>query len=189
MSDGPHRSLKMRRGWKQLAERADNRAYAPEEIRDAVIPVLARDWRADVPDALAGRVCEILSGLQDTLFREQKIAQLEALQPMAAGHGLGGLFIDYAIQAVSEGRSDGDVAVETGAAALRSWAARGARQVEEHYCRKSTLRRGNNVRLRIEEGIGSASLKDLVRQLLKLGPQSAPRTPPRQTGLDDGVRI
>jgi len=29
MSDGPHRSLEMRKGWKRVAESADNRAFEP----------------------------------------------------------------------------------------------------------------------------------------------------------------
>ena len=44
MSDGPHRSLKMPRGWKKLAERADKKAYAPEEVRHALPEALEQDW-------------------------------------------------------------------------------------------------------------------------------------------------
>ena len=52
MSDGPYRSLKMPRGWKKLAERADKKAYAPEEVRDALPDALEQDWRAEVPDGV-----------------------------------------------------------------------------------------------------------------------------------------
>ncbi len=41
MSDGPHRSLNMRRGWKRFAKRADKEAYAPEEVCDAIPAALA----------------------------------------------------------------------------------------------------------------------------------------------------
>jgi hypothetical protein len=179
----------MRRGWKQLAERADNRAFAPDEISDAVIPALAQDWCAAVPDALAGRIRDILGGPQDSLFWEEKIAQLKTLRTAMTGRGFGDLLIEHAIQTVSEGKSGPDAAAETGAAALASWAARCARQVEEHYCRDSGPRRGVNVRTRIEEGIGRAPLEGLARELLKLGPRSVPRTAQKQTGLDDGVRL
>ena len=102
---------------------------------------------------------------------------------------MGNLLIEHAIQAASEGRSGTDAAVEAGAAALSSWAARRARQVEEHYCREGSLRRALDVRTRIEEGIGSAPLEGLARELLRLGSRSVPRTALRQTGLDDGVRL
>lgn len=52
MSDGPHRSLPMRRAWKKVAERAANPACAPEEIGNALIPALAQDWNDDVPTTL-----------------------------------------------------------------------------------------------------------------------------------------
>lgn len=189
MSDGPHRSLKMRRGWKQLAKRADNQAFAPNEICDAVIPALAQDWRADISDALAGRIRDILGGPRDSLFREEKISQLTMLRTMTAGRGFGDLLIDHAIQTVSDGISGPDAAAVAGAAALSSWAARCARQVEEHYRREAGARRGLNVRTRIEDGMGRAPLTGLARNLLGLGAPSLPRTVSRQSGLDDGVRL
>lgn len=42
MSDGPHRSLRMKRGWQRVAERADNGAFGVDEISNAVIPALER---------------------------------------------------------------------------------------------------------------------------------------------------
>jgi len=36
MSDGPHRTLPMRRGWKRLAKRADKSAFNAEDVKDAV---------------------------------------------------------------------------------------------------------------------------------------------------------
>ena len=60
MSDGPHRSLKMPRGWKKLAEHADKKAYAPEEVRDALPDALEQDWRSEVPDGVCSRVRDIL---------------------------------------------------------------------------------------------------------------------------------
>ncbi|MCY4635508.1 MAG: hypothetical protein OXG04_13560 [Acidobacteria bacterium] len=40
LSDGPHRSLNMRRGWKRLAERAANAAFDDNERRDALAGAL-----------------------------------------------------------------------------------------------------------------------------------------------------
>src|SRR4051812_20557298 len=104
MSDGPHRSLGMGPGWRQLAKRADNCAYALDQIPDAVITALAQDWRKGVPDALARRVRDILGDQQNSLFREGKIAQLNELGTMTKVHGLGDLLIEHAIQTVSEGK-------------------------------------------------------------------------------------
>jgi hypothetical protein len=48
MSDGPHRSLPMRRGWKRVAERGDKRAYASEEVSEAIIVALEQDCRQEM---------------------------------------------------------------------------------------------------------------------------------------------
>ena len=48
MSDGPHRSLPMKKGWQHVAERADNRAFGADEISTAMIPALERDCRDEM---------------------------------------------------------------------------------------------------------------------------------------------
>ncbi len=189
MSDGPHRSLPMRPGWKKLAERAANSNYAPDEISDAVIPALAQDWSSEISSELAGFVRDVLGGQQDSLFKDEKVAQFEALRRITSGHGFAQVFIDCGIQMAIEGRSGLVAPVEAATNALAVWASRGARQVEEHYCRESTVPRAHNVRARIEEGIGGASLVGLARQLLSPDPGAASRPPQKQRGLDDGVRL
>jgi hypothetical protein len=188
MSDGPYKSLPMRRGWKKVAQWAENPAFAPEEICNAIIPALARDWNIDVPAELARSVEEIL-GVQQDLFKEQKVLRLESLRPITAGRGLGKVFLECAIQLAASGAAGPEAPVEAATNALAVRASRGAQHVEEHYCRKSTAPRAQNVRARIEQGIGNASLNDLARQLLKRDPALPSRTPPKQRGLDDGVRL
>lgn len=41
----------MRPGWRRVAKRGDNRAFAPEEVCDALIPALEEDCRADLSPA------------------------------------------------------------------------------------------------------------------------------------------
>ena len=68
MSDGPHRSLEMRRSWKKLAERADNNVSTQEDVREALEMALERDWRLEVPVILYRRVESILHDTQISLF-------------------------------------------------------------------------------------------------------------------------
>ena len=103
MSDGPHRSLNMPRGWKRLAERADNRAYAPEEVRDALPEALEHDWHAEVPDSVCRLVRDILGDSQSSLFGDQRAERLEALRGETAGYALGNTFLDYAIHVAARG--------------------------------------------------------------------------------------
>jgi len=189
MSDGPHRSLDMRRGWKKAAEFADNPACAKADVNSAVTSAFAGDWRLDVPDTLVSAVCNILGGEQDSLFRDQAVMQLEALRGITAGHGLGQVLIDCAVQRMVNGGPGPDAAVEATETALAIWGARHGRQIDEHFCRASTDRRAQNVRRRIEEEIGSASFQQLIRQLLQPDTTPAPHTPPKKTGVDDGVQL
>lgn len=189
MSDGPHRSLKMRPAWKTVAKFADKRAFTQEEVGGAVAAAFADDWRADVADNIAECICEVLGGQKDSLFRDQKVMQLEALRPLTAGREFAQVLLDCAIHRASSGKASADAAVEATADALAIWGARHGRHIEEHYCRESTERRADKVRGRIEGGISGTPLGALARQLLKLESRTAPRTPPKQTGLDDGVRL
>lgn len=188
MSDGPHRSLRMRPGWKKVAEFADRRAFSSEEVNGATAAAYSADWRDDVPHAVATSISEILCRQQDSLFRGDKVMQLEGLRRLAAGHGLGQLVIDCAVQQAINGGSSANAPVEAVAQALSVWGARHAREIEEHYCRKSAERRAAHVRTRIEQAVGSGLHSQLARQLLKLDGAKASGTL-KQTGIDDGVRL
>lgn len=188
MSDGPHRSLNMTRGWKRLAERADNRAYAPEEVRDALPEALEQDWRAEVPDSFCRRVRDILSDSQSSLFGDQRTGQLEALRTETAGYPLGNTLLDYAIETAARGKIGDKALREAAGKALLDRAARGARQVEEHYWRESTHRRAAHVRERIEAGVTQSDIDGIARRLVSTDKSERPRQA-KQTGLDDGVQL
>ena len=66
---------------------------------------------------------------------------------------------------------------------------RGARQVEEHYCRKSSEKRAIKVRQRIEEALGSADVERLARQIINRKTGESIRPPLKRQGLDDGVKL
>lgn len=189
MSDGPYRSLNMRPAWKKVAKFADMDASAPEDVSNAVIGAFAQDWAAGVAEPVARCICDVLGGWKDSLFQDQKVMQLEALRPMTAGHELSQLLVDCAIRRASSDRSGTDTAVEATADALAIWGARHGRQIEEHFYRKSTVQRAHNIRSRIEGGIGQTSLNGLARQFLNLEPKMVKHTPPKQSGLDDGVPL
>ena len=76
MSDGPHRSLPMRKGWKKLAERGDGTLHSDEQVRDAVPLALTDDWREERCDDFMNHVKDVLLGSnQDTLFQIPRMKQ------------------------------------------------------------------------------------------------------------------
>ena len=191
MSDGPHRSLNMRRGWKQLAEHADNSAFSVEEVGDTLQEALRQDWLKEVSKGFCQRIQNILNESQGSLpfFSKQKIEQLEFLRGEAAGYPLRSVLLDCTIQAVAEGYSGEEAFEKAICDALAKRKTSGGRQVEEHYWRKSTQGRAARVRQRIEESNTPPDMARFARHLT--GPDKAERLHPpvKKTDIDDGVPL
>jgi hypothetical protein len=186
MSDGPHRSLPMRPGWKKVAEYADNEAFASKDVCDAIVAAVERDWRKDISPGVIGCIQEVLGGA--TLLSEDSLRALEDLRPSVAGCVMGNTLLEYVAYAVSDGKSGDSALQEAVTRTLTDCLARCARQVEEHYLRKSSAATTKNVRSRIEEGIRKAPLEAVTSRLLD------PESPPalrvaKHDGLDDGVPL
>lgn len=186
MSDGPHRSLPMRRRWQLVAERADKRSYTVPEIRDVLVPALERDCRDEMsPEFVAGlrRVAE-----EPSLFRDDAAARLEALRPLA-GYGIGRAVLDNVAPLAAADIEGWSLLRESLKAAVQDRAHCGTRQIEEHVLRKTTAPRANNVRARLADGVASADFDALVARVLSAKPTPVPRAPKKQTDLDDGVSL
>lgn len=183
MSDGPHRSLPMRPGWKRLAQRADNANFTPAQVHEALLPALSEDCRIEMTTAFL----DAFKGVYGTLLKHDIDSQLEALRTVA-GFGIGRTVLDYAAQLAANGDTGIDAAEKALASALIDRATRGARQTEEFYCRVADAPRGLNVRDRIDQAIGNG-VDALARQVLKIDPKSTQRTPPKHQDLDDGVNL
>ncbi len=188
MSDGPHRSLAMPPGWKRVAERSANVAFSSDEISKALIPALEQSCRAEMTPELIDGVRVVLEAQEASLFKDDVRPKLEALRKVA-GCGIGRTFLDNVIQLSPQGAAELNDFATAMTAALRDRAARGARQIEEHYCRKSTTPRAQNTRARIEQSIAGTPIEGLARQISKLDARDSARATLRQEGLDDGVRI
>jgi hypothetical protein len=192
MSDGPHRSLPMRQGWRNLAERADRCAFEPEQVADAVPDALGDDWREEGCDEVVRDVRAVLgNGRQPSLFAGEKQDALDALKKLSgAGYQLRRLVLDSVAQAVDDGFIGTDALVEGAANALAVRCGAGVRQVEEHYLRKSTDNRAANVRQRIEKGGAMSDFKGMARRFLKIeGSSNVTPAKKQHDGLDDGVRF
>lgn len=187
MSDGPHRSLQMSRGWKRVAARGDNHAFAPEEVSAAIIPALEENCRTEIPEHFLDVIWGIFCHPEASLFETRVRPQLEQLR-QNAGWGIGRSLIENALMVSDRGLGGIDGLVEALTNTLSDRAAKGARQVEEHYYRKAGTLRANRVRERIEDGIGRAPISGLVRRLLNLEPKPMPRLV-HHCGLDDGVKF
>jgi hypothetical protein len=185
MSDGPHRSLPMRRGWKKVAECGANHAFAPEQVSQRIAPALEEDCRDELPPGFT----DALQGRYGSLFRNQLETDLESLRDLA-GHGIGRVILDHAIHLAANGDTGTDAPLKAVNRALMDRAQRCSRQVEEHYLREASDRKAKHVRARIDDGIGQAApvVEALARKILKIDSGSNSK-PQKQDGLDDGVRF
>ena len=176
MSDGPHKSMYMRRGWKKLAERADNMAYTSQDVCDLLLETLEQDWREEVSSSLYNQVRDVLSDNQSSLFGDQRVEQLYALRGETAGYPLGCAFLDYAIETAVGGRNGDEALREVIDKTLLDRAMRGALQVEEHYCRKSSRMRASKVTERIKTGIKELNHGRISERLVGADKSKSPRT-------------
>jgi hypothetical protein len=189
MSDGPHRSLPMRRAWKELAKRADQRAYDSEQVSEAVPHALASDWKNEVSGALITALKNVFAGRDNSLrIPEIALDQLEAAKPLAAGSVFGMNAVSWSVQLVNEGRMDEDALYEAVGLAAKERGFAGARQVEEHWLRESSQRRSDGVSARLESAISGLSEGKLGARLIDPQPSSR-RAPSKRTDINDGVPL
>jgi hypothetical protein len=188
MSDGPYRSLPMSRDWKRLAEYSENENFDSADTCAAATSALESTWRNEVPIAAIRGVREVFLEEQQGLFSNAQIDKLHAMEVDSAGYGLGRLLTDYAEAVLGDGFRGEAGLVEATKRTLEAYAARTARQIEEHYCRKSSSRLTRQVRERIAQAVGAADFQTLARQCAGLQ-RSARPTSIKHTGIDDGVTL
>lgn len=133
MSDGPHRSLPMRRHWKKFAERASKRSYSLEDVAAVLPSALMRDFK----EAPIKEVHDILVGDgQIPLFHQDSADQLERLRRICRGSTVGYAVIDCAMEASANGLT-GEAAYNAAVINASKAHSRAVfHQIEEHFRRK-----------------------------------------------------
>jgi hypothetical protein len=189
MSDGPHKSLPMRSGWRKFAERADKAAFESDQIAQAAIPALECDWQEDVAPNLPALRSILGDDRQFTLFGGANTAALEALERLRPGNSLWRTFVGGVARAISAGQTGEQAKLASATNALFERGARAIRQVEEHYLRTAGEAVALRIRTRMEEGISRAPIETLARRLVGLDSVGAVQAPQKLQGLDDGVAL
>lgn len=190
MSDGPYRSLTMSRGWKRLAEYAENANFDRADTCAAASHALETTWRNEVPAVVVNGLREVFLDRQPGLFADARLARIDALAAEAAGYGLGRQLAGHASSVLAQGLTGEAGLAEATRRALHAYAARAARQIEEHYCRKASAKLTQQVRNRISSAIGAADFDTLARQCSGLESGSGRRSGVRKhVDIDEGVAL
>ena len=184
MSDGPHRSLPMRRHWKELAERAAKAAFSSDEVCEALPVAIKRDFFAEAP---LETVREILGGgKQASLFSDDRAEQLDAAR-QASRSAVGTILIDCAIEAVADGLA-GEAAFRSALASALEQHTRGEfRSIEEHYQAKASAYSARYLRDRLDAARQRIDFKGLSGEIATKGKQPLSKVHlAKRRGLDEG---
>ncbi|SOE70906.1 hypothetical protein SAMN05414139_03910 [Burkholderia sp. D7] len=189
MSDGPHRSLPMRRAWKELAKRGDQCTYDTKQVAEAAKRALASDFRKEVSYSLIRTLKDIFTGRDNSLgLPEIALEQLAMARTVAAGSVFGMSAVAWSIQLVHEGRLDEKAFYDAVGLAAKDRGIANTRSVEEHYLRESNQRRATGVSARLSNAISGLSAIDLGSMLVD--PQAVgERNSRKKDDLNDGVAL
>lgn len=189
MSDGPHRSLPMRKPWRELAKRGDQGTYDPEQVAEAAASALASDFKNEVKWSLIDALKSIFTGRDNSLeLPEIALQELENAKVLAAGSVFGMNAVAWSIELISDGRFGLDAYYDAIGLAAKERGFANVRSVEEHYLRESNPRRSDNVGKRLHAAISSLSESRLG--LMLVAPVLAKtQSPKKRTYLDEGVPL
>lgn len=189
MSDGPHRSLPMRRHWKELAKRGDQRTYADEQVAEAAANALDTDFKSEIKWSLVDALKSIFTGRNNSLgLPEIALDELRVVKDLAAGSVFGMSAVEWSFVLISEGRLGLDAFHDAIGLAAKMRGFANARSVEEHYLRESNPRRASYVSKRICSAVTGFSEGKLGAMLVT--PESTKgRRLSKKTHLDEGVPL
>lgn len=189
MSDGPHRSLKLRKPWQELAKRADQVTYDAFQIAAAMTHAVANDFKMEVSWPLLEALKAVFTGRNNSLgMPELALDQLENARVLAAASVFGANLLEWSITLIHEGKFGIEALHEAVGLAAKDRCHANIRSIEEHYLRNSNEQKANYLSKRLQNAIPTLSSTQLGLDLVS--PEPTRLLPPRKLGgLDDGVLL
>jgi hypothetical protein len=188
MSDGPHKSLPMRPAWRRVAERADKHAFTLEEVSAAMAPALEQDCRDDISPEFIRQIQSALDRRESSLFKKEIALHVNDLRSEVAC-SMERAVLDNVCAVSDADATAADILLNALASAVSDRAARGARQVEEHYLRGSSAPRARKVRERLEAAIATTDRSAIAARILARDQLQPPHPLKKRSGIDDGVKL
>ncbi len=186
MSDGPHRSLPMRRWWRKVLERADKTAYSVPECAEAIAVAVERECLEELRPGFRGALHALHS--EPGLFTPAESPQMQTLAE-AARTPLERCVMDNLAVLTPEERSGFNWLSKVITNAMRDNTPRFLKQMEEHTQRAASPRRAQHVRERLNQAMVAAPFATVTDKVLQPSVRSAHATLKAKSGLDEGVRL
>jgi hypothetical protein len=188
MSDGPHRSLRMRKPWKELAKRGDQAVYDSSEVITAATAALASDFKCEVSWHLIRALKSVFLGFNNSLrMVDAAIDQLKIAKAKSDNSVFASNAIAWSMQLIRENKFGLDAFYEAIGLAAKQRGFAGVRSVEEHYLRESNSKRADRVGQRLTSAI--CSISDGKLGIALAGPQQDAVDVGKKAGIDDGVPL
>lgn len=187
MSDGPHRSLKLSKPWRELAKRGDQRTYDASDVADAATTALASDFN-EVKASLIACLKAVFTGVNNSLeLPEIALQELEHAKRLAAGSVFGENAVAMSKELVADGKFGLNAFYEAIgiAAKLRGFAA--IRSIEEHYVRQSNQRRASSMSQRLHIAFSGLATSHLGAMIVEPRAGASKRT--KKSDIDEGVAL
>ncbi|MEO1039523.1 MAG: hypothetical protein AAFX09_08250 [Pseudomonadota bacterium] len=190
MTDGPYRTLPLKKPWRDSAEALTLNAFSSSEAQDRIEHAVVRTFRDDGCPGLVEDLKRAFLGdergpllIQET--PEQLIARLSSTHPFS---DLNSRLIRNAAAALERG--------ESGLPALRGVVESSARETAEsayadmadHYQTHATSGERSRLASGIEQARNELGYQAVTDRILDRG-ASPVATPPKREGLDDGVAL
>lgn len=164
MSDGPYKSLPMRKAWRDVAERAHKDAFSLEERADGMCAALHDDFKRDVGKATLKAIANVLVETeQGNLFADQAGAELEAIRNSQRSTGFCDSIIEHTQVAIHQGLTGEAALVEGLNRAGIDQAQANNRAVEEHYHRDTPTAKGAEKAANVRANLDATLQTDRVR--------------------------
>lgn len=164
MSDGPYKSLPMRKAWRDVAERAQKEAFSLEERTDGMCAALHDDFKRDVGKAALKAISSILVETeQGSLFADQAGAELEAIRNSQRSTGFRDSIIEHTQVAIHQGFTGEAALIEGLNRAGIDQARANNRAVEEHYHRDTPTAKGAEMAANVRANLDATLQTDRVR--------------------------
>ena len=182
MSDGPHKSLPMRRHWKKFAERAQGQAFSHAELDEAFAFGLRKDY-SKVPLSVIRDI--FINGTEASQRREDISIQLNDARQICRGSAEGNILLDCAIEANNNGMTGVTACKYAMKNALETYAIDVCRQIEEHHLRKEPGS-VSYIRSRLSIARSQCEYETLVSELTSSSLSNTDFRLTKRTGLDEG---
>ena len=192
MSDGPYKSLPMKRAWKDVCERAYVESYSEQERAESMCVAFHSDFRRDVGTEYLKAIANVLvDQAQGNLLSNQARAEIDALRYRYTQSPLRDALTEHIQGSLHDGFA-GEAAVAEGVRrTTQDHGLSSIRQVEEHVKRDaknpSELRKSESVRENLVRTLSSSQVANFGNEIVSQMKGDPVRTKlEKASGLDDG---